>query len=306
MTKKRSLLHGTAIIFCFFLLLCTLIFPKEASESISRSLSLAILRVVPSLFVFSVLASLFARLGLFYRVGKLGRHIGLSPAQTAVALCGMLCGFPTSAVCANALWQVGAADKSEMRAILPFCSNASMAFVVGAVGENMLGSKLAGYILFSLQVLVSIIFIMLFCRSKTPCAPLPSNMPRESFSHALVDSISSSGITMLSICAFIAFFGAVADMLCLALEAMPPFLRALLCSFLEISRGCAEFSGATGLSPLMKYTGIGFSLGFSGISVACQISACALDISPPLMPYLAKKMVFGLTMAAICGVFRFL
>ena len=151
MTKRRIFLRSATILFCVFMFLCAVVFPAEAAESIMSSLSLAVRRVVPSLFVFSALAALFARIGLFTRAGRLGRLFGLSPACTAVALCGLLCGFPTSAVCAHALWESGEADAGEMRAVLPFCSNAGMAFVVGAVGGGMLGSRRAGYMLFLMQ-----------------------------------------------------------------------------------------------------------------------------------------------------------
>lgn len=303
MTKRRIFLRSAAILFCVFMLLCAVVFPAEAAESIMSSLSLAVRRVVPSLFVFSALAALFARIGLFTRAGRLGRLFGLSPACTAVALCGLLCGFPTSAVCAHALWESGEADAGEMRAVLPFCSNAGMAFVVGAVGGGMLGSRRAGYMLFLMQTVLSIVFILLFCRSKSTAAVLPVRAKKESLSHALVASVSAAGGAMLAVCAFIAFFGAAADMICLVFPSVPPLLRAVICSFFEISRGCAEFSGAAELSPLLRYVGVAFALGFSGVSVACQISERAGEISLSVLPYLAKKLIFGLAMAASGGIF---
>lgn len=303
MTKRRIFLRSATILFCVFMLLCAVVFPAEAAESIMSSLSLAVRRVVPSLFVFSALAALFARIGLFTRAGRLGRLFGLSPACTAVALCGLLCGFPTSAVCAHALWESGEADAGEMRAVLPFCSNAGMAFVVGAVGNGMLGSRRAGYMLFLMQTVLSIVFILLFCRSKSTAAVLPVRAKKESLSHALVASVSAAGGAMLAVCAFIAFFGAAADMICLVFPSVPPLLRAVICSFFEISRGCAEFSGAAELSPLLRYVGVAFALGFSGVSVACQISERAGEISLSILPYLAKKLIFGLAMAASDGIF---
>lgn len=303
MTKRRIFLRSAAVLFCVFMLLCAVVFPAEAAESIMSSLSLAVRRVVPSLFVFSALAALFARIGLFTRAGRLGRLFGLSPACTAVALCGLLCGFPTSAVCAHALWESGEADAGEMRAVLPFCSNAGMAFVVGAVGGGMLGSRRAGYMLFLMQTVLSIVFILLFCRSKSAAAMLPARAKKESLSHALVASVSAAGGAMLAVCAFIAFFGAAADMICLVFPSVPPLLRAVICSFFEISRGCAEFSGAAELSPLLRYVGVAFALGFSGVSVACQISERTGEISLSILPYLAKKLIFGLAMAASGGIF---
>lgn len=303
MTKRRIFLRSAAILFCVFMLLCAVVFPAEAAESIMSSLSLAVRRVMPSLFVFSALAALFARIGLFTRAGRLGRLFGLSPACTAVALCGLLCGFPTSAVCAHALWESGEADAGEMRAVLPFCSNAGMAFVVGAVGNGMLGSRRAGYMLFLMQTVLSIVFILLFCRSKSAAAVLPVRAKKESLSHALVASVSAAGGAMLVVCAFIAFFGAAADMICLVFPSVPPLLRAVICSFFEISRGCAEFSGTAELSPLLRYVGVAFALGFSGVSVACQISERAGEISISVLPYLAKKLIFGLAMAASGGIF---
>lgn len=303
MPKKFIFIRAAAILFCLVLLICVIIFPAEVAQSIRNSLSLCVRSVVPSLFVFSALASLFARLGLFSAAGRLGKYIGLSPACTAVAACGLLCGFPTSAVAACTLFRAGEADAAELRAVLPFCSNAGMAFVVGAVGEGMLGSRRAGYMLFFLQTALSIVFILLFSRSQDPTIPMLRRRKKKSFSHALVVSVSAAGGAMISVCAFIAFFGAAADILCLIFPSIPAVVRAALCSVLEISRGCAEFARTDGISPVVRNVGIAFSLGFSGVSVSCQIADRAGEISLPVLPYLAKKLVFGLAMAAICGIF---
>ena len=134
-------------------------------------------------------------------------------------------------------------------------------------------------------------------------AMLPVRAKKESLSHALVASVSAAGGAMLAVCAFIAFFGAAADMICLVFPSVPSLLRAVICSFFEISRGCAEFSGAAELSPLLRYVGVAFALGFSGVSVACQISERAGEISISVLPYLAKKLIFGLAMAASGGIF---
>ena len=49
MTKRRIFLRSATILFCVFMLLCAVVFPAEAAESIMSSLSLAVRRVVPSL-----------------------------------------------------------------------------------------------------------------------------------------------------------------------------------------------------------------------------------------------------------------
>lgn len=299
MTKKRIFLFA-AMAFCLFMLVCAVAFPRETAQSVKNSLSLCVRSVVPSLFVFSVLASLFARLGLFSRAGRAALFAGISPAVFSCALCGILCGFPTSAVVAAEMYRMGEADADEMRAALPFCSNAGMAFVCGAVGEGMLGNVRAGYLLFALQSLLSIVFILLFMRKRGGGFSLPR--VRESFSRALTASVSAAGTAMINVCAFMVFFGAAADMICLVFPALPPFLRALICSFAEISRGCSEFASAD-ISPLLCGICVAWALGFSGISVACQIVDRAGGIGVRLLPFLAKKAVFGLLMAAVYGIF---
>ncbi len=300
MTKKRIFLFAASA-FCLFMLVCAVVFPRETAQSVKNSLLLCSRSIVPSLFVFSALAALFARLGIFSRAGKAARAAGISPAVFSVALCGIFCGFPTSAVVAAEMYRKGEADADEMRAVLPFCSNAGMAFVVGAVGGGMLGSTRAGYALFAAQSLLSIVFILLFSRGKSHDEIFVSSA-RESFPRALTASVSAAGAAMINVCAFIVFFGAAADMICLVCPALPDFVCALLCSFLEISRGCSEFAAAD-IPSAVRGVCVAWSLGFSGISVACQIADRAGDVSVRLLPYLAKKLVFGLSMAALYAIF---
>lgn len=300
MTKKRIFLFAASA-FCLFMLVCAAVFPRETAQSVKNSLLLCSRSIVSSLFVFSALAALFARLGIFSRAGKAARAAGISPAVFSVALCGIICGFPTSAVVAAEMYRKGEADADEMRAVLPFCSNAGMAFVVGAVGGGMLGSTSAGYALFASQSLLSIVFILLFSRGKSHDEIYVSHA-RESFPRALTASVSAAGAAMINVCAFIVFFGAAADMICLVCPALPGFVRALLCSFLEISRGCSEFAAAD-IPDTARCVCVAWSLGFSGISVACQIADRAGDVSVRLLPYLAKKLVFGLSMAALYAIF---
>lgn len=264
---KRNLL---TLLFAVLFVLCLVKSDAVAAES-AAYLRLCGLRVVPSLFVFSVLCSVLCQSPCFLRLCALPCF----GTEAAVLLMGMLGGFPLGAAAVVTLYENGALSKRQAAYLCAFCNNPSLSFIVGYVGAAA-GRRVS--IVLALLCAVSALLVALACkrfylrgdeRRLSPAPIQPAEKP-------VTKILAENCVTMLSVCGCIVFFGSIG-----ALLPRP------LSGFLEL---CGGISRST--SPV--YTAA--LIGFSGVSVIMQIATvCGGRFS--LMPFVVSKLFQGAFMA---------
>ena len=256
---------------------------SEAVASCSRDyLLLCAQSVVPSLFVFSVLAAVICSRAGFYRVC---RRIPFAGTEAAVLLMGLLGGFPLGAVISVQLYREKCVSKRQAEYLCSFTNNAGISFIVsyagGVLGNAKTGAVLAVLTLFS-SVLCGIIFkrLMLVPEERRIMPDL-----RVTAAKSLPLAIAESSRSMLTICGCIVFFGCLGSALAVSAGFSFPFAIGLL----ELSGGIAACTTVTQAAAL---------IGFSGLSVLCQVAAvCGGALS--VRPYLAAKIVQSAVMTAL-------
>lgn len=216
-------------------------------------------RVVPGLFVFSVLGTLVASGDSFGHLCKLLPRYGTELGLLILGLCG---GFPLGASVATELYGQGQITKRQGEYLCTFTNTPSLAFIIGYTG-GVLNSPRAGIMLavftFVAAVVTAVIFRPMLNKEERIIAIGSADRGQKSFTAALSDGCKS----MISICGSIMFFGGISWLLPLRLR-----------GFLELSTGIANCTNATEAACL---------LGFSGISVMCQVGAVSrgrLNIAP--------------------------
>jgi len=200
---------------------------------------------------------------------------------------GLLCGFPVGARCALSLYREGVIDQEELSHLLCFCNIPSSAFLINAVGTSLFGDHAFGVLLYAITVLSALLLGVLkthlFKRKKgtqtTSFVSPGSDSDKDPFVpksgiFALTDAIGSSALALLQVCAFVVFFSVFVGALehLLAGLHLPEALAAFLFGLFELTGGVGR---ATALSPLTGEALCCFFVGWSGISVHCQlISLC--------------------------------
>jgi sporulation integral membrane protein YlbJ len=308
--KKRYTVKADKYIFLFVSALLIGLFIKNAalaSEYVREALLICVHSVIPSVFPCAVSSSVFVSLGGGRMLGKLFRRplrfiFGLSENGAAVLLLGWLCGFPIGAITGATLLERGELSRDELDRLLLFSGIPCPAFVISAVGENMLGDRRLGIMLWLSLIVTSVIigiFQHVFIRSDTATCPITAN--EISSAAAVGGAIRSSGISMLNICANIVFFSVLTKLL---ISLFAPILRdpavcALFCGFFELSGGCAA---ASALPVPLSAVICGFILGWSGLGVHFQIISAVGKFNRPHI-YFAVKLVQGLACAFLMLVF---
>ncbi len=274
-----------------------LIAPQQTALGVRAGLSLCAQVVIPSLFPFMVLADFLVLSGVCRAAGKavepLTKKLFRLPGAAGTAiLMSLVGGFPVGAKMTARLLEDGELTKNQAARMMMFCVNAGPAFVIGAVGTAMLGSRKAGVILYASLSAASLLTGILtrFLAEEQPVeAPnaRPEQNRRAGIQGTIVESVAGGAKAIISVCAWVVFFAC----LCSLADLVPAgqnFGITAKC-LLEVTSGCAAAAGKAGLPVLAV------ALGWAGFSVHCQVQ-----------PYSAKtgiKATLFLTARAVNGAF---
>lgn len=243
-------------------------FPRAAANGISRGLSVCGGVVVPAVFPFLVLGGILVRSGAAEAVGRRFVRItrwlfGVSGCAAPVILIAIIGGFPAGAVAVAGLRKRGVLSAKEGERLLRFCIGGGPGFIVSAVGVGLCDSAAVGWVLYAANVLSALVIGILFADRRQHETIPPKPLPAEPLSAAFVGAVTAACETVIAMCGFVLFFSAVLSLL----DAMGWSSLGLSC-LLEVSNGCAA-AATHSLAPLL----LGFTLGFGGVSVHCQIAA---------------------------------
>lgn len=256
---KKSLTYILNI-FLFIAFVYYIIFPSLAEENVTFSIKFCLETIVPSLFLYIVLAE--------YIFPRILNIFGTKYATLTAFIAGNICGFPIGARIAVNMYDNGC-EKKYAEYICSFCNNASISFLIGFVGSNILGSPMYGFIIFTNQIISSLICsyvikYVTFPKSERKIKKIVFPKQNEI---GLSKSITNAAKTIYLICACIIFF------ICLS-EAAVYFLKdkIYLSAFIK---GFFEFSGAISacrdFSFQSAYVFISAFVGWSGCCVIMQI-----------------------------------
>lgn len=259
--------------FSLILILCCIYlmfrFPLTVKEGINEGLNICFYTIIPSLFPFITISTYIIKSNILSPVYKLFsfpvRLFFKQPAQAvAVIFMSMIGGFPVGIKMANDLYIKGQITKEQSQRLCLFCMNAGPAFVITAVGTNMLNSTKAGIITYSslcISALISGIFSSFIAEKKDDIIKLKNEktMQLSSLSASVTDALQC----IFGICAWVVLFSSITK--CIEAFNLPEKAYVYLTPFLEVTKGCSLIAGNL---PLPLITGF---IGFGGICVHCQV-----------------------------------
>ncbi len=291
MKRKITLTAGLLLSAVLF------VFGKEFCDGALTGIKICGEILIPSVFPFMIAAALTSAGELPPFVKKLlapvMRLLFRQRADAALAvLIGLFGGYPAGVKSAVTLYKSGKITREEAQRLILFCVNAGAGFCVNAIGNGLLNSRKAGFILLA-SLCISAVVLGFFARNKSSGYLTETQHITVPFSKALVDSVSSSCSAMLSICAFVILFSGIINTL-YALK-LNPKLSLLLCCLLEVTSGCAEAAAKTPL-PLLAAI-----CAFGGICVHMQIFSLSENLLPDIKKFYLFRVLHSLLSALICS-----
>ena len=277
------------------LFLLLLLRPAAFTDGVRTGLQLCAAVVIPSLFPFSVAATLAVRGRLprtFLRLAApLMRRLRQPPEGAAILLLALLGGYPVGAQAIGAALQNGTLTTAQAMRLQCVCLNAGVGFTVNAVGAALLGSRAAGALLFAAVTLAALALLPLTCRLPVKASEPALRAAPPPAQALLVGSVADSARAMLTVCGLVALFSGLGS--AAASFSLPPRAVTLLCCLIEATSGCTRAAGQTPLPVLAAVCA------FGGLCVHLQVFALAGEAAPPP----GRFYLFRLLHALLAGAF---
>lgn len=272
--------------------------------------------LIPSLFPFMVLAEFLSEYGVLDRLAfifsPLCRKILKLPAAAGGAvILSMTGGFPVGGACVRTLYEKGKITAEQAQRMLRFAVGAGPAFVIFAVGQNMLSSVKSGVVLYAAQVLSQLTIAVVGGIASKDVIPKENRRQKQNqnFSDCLISSCFKSSDSTIKLCAMVVMFSALMGVLSdigfidffewiLSKAFVPRHIsHSLIYALTEVTSGCREavLSGSS-----LEF--IAFVIGFGGISVHFQIFALLGDLEFSKLDFFIHRILCGF----ICSVYTYI
>ncbi len=274
-----------------------LVFSSSTAEFIKSGISLCLDTVIPSVFPFMVISALIISLGAGRDLGyvfspPIRLIFGTSHAAACPIIIGLICGYPSGAFAAAAMYDGDEISKGELTRLLTFINVPGAAFVIGAIGEGMLSSKKLGVAIY-FSVLMAAITVGIACRffekktGKSAVSPQYHDTP---ILQAIPTAIRSAAANMLTVSACVVTFSAVSGLICSLpfMDSAPWWIKTAVTGFLEVSSGARAASALGGIyAPLIASS----VCAWSGLSVQMQIISACRGRGISFVPFFVSKAV---------------
>lgn len=291
-----------------FLIFTLLLAPDSCIYASKEGLLLWFNKILPSLLPFIILINILSGLNILKGISSFSAPLThrlwkLPGSSLFVFIMGLIAGYPMGAKVVRQSLDDGTLSPSEAQKLLCFSNNCGPLFIIGTVGTLMLKNLSAGYFLFFIHLLSSLLMAYIFSfyhpssvpASKTRAAT-QTNLSRK-FSAVFNESVQNAMDTIVYIGGYIIFFSVLTHLLTTS-PLVTHFVRSSI--VLNLSAGLLELSnGANSLStnsialeqvlPLLALL-----IGFGGLCVHAQASYILGECPFSLVPYLLAKIMQGL------------
>ena len=304
MTKIKLIKNCKSIIFIpisVLLLFILIRLNRVITESVIYAIRLCVTTIIPSIFPFFIFADY---LGAQRYNGFISRTLscifGVTENCCPALFCGLICGFPCGVKWSVNLYNAGLISKNELENLIGVVNLPSFAFIVCSVGIGMLKSLLDGVALYLILLLSVLITSRNLC-FKSCKTSKTQDVIEQKFN--LSESIKHAGFSSLVVSSYIIFFSIIIKVISFFIKNQT--LISIISSFLEIGNATYLISSLNFTNPLLQYCLIGFSIGFSGLSVHLQ----AFSLLPPNISkksYFLSKISQGILCALLFTVYKIL
>ena len=272
------------------LLLCS----ADAAQAVRDALALCAQSVIPALFPFFVVSSLFIDLGCAAVLGRslapiMRRLFGVSGAGGTAFLLGIIGGYPVGGRTAGELYRSGQCEREECERLLAFCNNAGPSFILGIAGLGCFGSVRVGAWLYLIHVGAAVMVGLLF-RSTSRQMGRPEKTETPRWADALIEAVRGGAMSMVNICAFVVFFLVILRLL----SRFTGIQHGAILGIVEMTNGILRL--ANDRRGFIWAAGL---LGWGGLSVHCQTAAVLSGSGLSLKRYfIGKALQAAISMAA--------
>lgn len=281
----KKALEAVQSVGIFALIICFIVFSVRAKAQALEGMKLCLNVIVPTLLPILILTNTIikssSRVFLETVFSPLARLLRLPKCACCALILGLIGGYPTGAILSNELFNLHLIDNQTAKRLLRCSFCGGVAFIITAVGTIHLNSTKTGIIIYTVNVLSSIIICVAdgIIHPNTNKSTQECSIGSQSFCNALINSIECSTKSVAVMCGCIVFFSAICG-----LVSIPPFAMPLI----EITNGIFKFDGSISLPYLC------FFLSFGGLCIHLQILNVIKSTGIGYIDFFVHRVVGGL------------
>ena len=281
----KKALEAAQSVGIFALIICFIVFSVKAKAQALEGMKLCLNVIVPTLLPILILTNTIiksnSRAFLETVFSPLARLLRLPKCACCALILGLIGGYPTGAILSNELFNLHLIDNQTAKRLLRCSFCGGVAFIITAVGTIHLNSTKTGIIIYTINVLSSIIICVAdgIIHPNTNKSTQEYSIGSQNFCNALINSIECSTKSVAVMCGCIVFFSAICG-----LVSIPPFAMPLI----EITNGIFKFNGSISLPYLC------FFLSFGGLCIHLQILNVIKSTGIGYIDFFVHRVVGGL------------
>ena len=282
---------------------CAIYFSKECSQGVINGLSFCVTVLVPSLFVFMVIASYIANSKIAQVLGKIlatptQKLLGLPDVSATPLILSLIGGYPVGARCVAEMYSNKTISKAQAQKLSMMAVCAGPGFVINYISNALLNNKSAGIVLLLSQIM-SFAIVAIICgrgiKADTTC-PVKQVTDKNT---GFVEAVHSGCVATVNMCAMVIVFSAIIS-ICDRVFAHTPLLRDVITGLLEVTTACNRLSTKY---PLYVTS---FLTGFGGLSVHFQIFSALKDVGINKFLFFSIRILQGIIAGSITYIFLIL
>ena len=239
---------------------------KTALSGAREGIDLCLKTVVPSLFPFFLLSSLFTnafagrKLSLLRPLGAL---CGVPEGGESLLITGFLGGYPVGAQSVAGVYRAGQLSKADAERMLAFCNNAGPAFLFG-MAAALFPRKSAAFLLWFIHILSAVFAAVLIPRQQSGAVTL-SRGNGITLSGAMGTAIQ----VMASVCGWVVLFRVlIAFLNRWVLWLLPLPVQVGITGLLELTNGCCALASVS--DDALRFVMCSGMLAAGGVCVTMQ------------------------------------
>ncbi len=298
--KKAIAILGSILAFILFFANV-----ENLKLSINEAFEFCVFSLIPSIFIFMILSSfiLYSSAfsgfldtipnGVFYKLGICKKY------TSPILLCSF-CGFVNGPMLICEDFKKNGGSEVDFSNAIILSSNAGFGFLAGCVGARIWNDALLGILLFVFQIFSSLLLGKLIL--KHPCQDDKCNMKNQqsaiSLSSAFSRAVTSSTLTIISICAFVVVFSCFINVFLGAIGVeKDSSIYVIVNIFFEFCKG--SFLAVNLENIYLSAFLSGFCIGFGGICVHFQTFSVCEGLPLDKIRFVVFKALHGV----LCGLF---
>lgn len=276
-------------------------FPETAGKGVSDGLNICFKSIIPSLYPFMIVSSLFLKSGICEKLGKPFSKVTYflfkqPPIASTVILMSNIGGFPIGASMTRELYNEGKITKEQGRRLLMFCINPGPAFVISYIGSSLLSCAEAGLMIYISIVLSSLLtgFLTRFIAedNNTPLLKSTESSDTQSLVFCFVEAVKESTASILAVCSWVTVFSCINQLI--DILNLSENTKMFICSVLEVTNGCNTCAKRL---PLALIAGI---VAWNGLCVHFQIMPSVIAMKLSLKHFFTSRIINAALAVMIC------